>query len=162
MTEALRAYLLSIVAAALLTSILLALTPKGPVHRALSFLSGIVLILTALGPAARLDLDAIAESLSGLRIGSMQAFPENDEQDLLAAIIKEDAESYIWDKAAAVGFTPSEVAVEVRSGETYPYPYAAEVHGSYTEAQRRRVSALLEAELAIPAERQTWRTEEAE
>ncbi len=160
MTEAIRTYLLSVVAAALLTSTLLALTPKGPVHKTLSFLSGIVLILVALGPAARLDFDAIAESLSRIHFESARTLPETDEQVLRAAIIKEDAESYIWDKAAAAGFTPRSVTVEVRSGEAYPYPYAAEIRGPYTETQRRRLSALLEAELAIPEERQTWRTEE--
>ena len=49
MTEAVREYLLSVVAVALLSGVVLALTPKGAVHRTLTFLSGLAMILTAWG-----------------------------------------------------------------------------------------------------------------
>ena len=64
MSDAVRQYLLSVVAMAMLAGVLLALVPKGAVHRSLSFLSGLAMILVALGPLARVDVDALAQAMS--------------------------------------------------------------------------------------------------
>lgn len=68
MTGALRNYLLSIVAAALLSGILLSLTPTGSVRRTLRFICGLVLVLAALGPAADLNVEHLSGSLTEIRM----------------------------------------------------------------------------------------------
>ena len=164
MTEAVREYLLSVVAVALLSGVVLALTPKGAVHRTLTFLSGLAMILTALGPVAKLDFDTLAQSMARTRIQAEEAAEgvTVDNTELIAEIIKEEAETYIWDKAAALGITVTEVSVEVCTDSTYPYPYRAVIEAEGTEEQRKRLQQALEEELAIPAERQEWHTDEGQ
>lgn len=48
--------------------IVLTLVPKGTVHRTLTFLCGMTIILAALGPIAKLDFDHMAQSLAKARI----------------------------------------------------------------------------------------------
>lgn len=162
MTEAVKGYLLSVVAVALLSGVVLALTPKGAVHRTLTFLSGLAMILTALGPVAKLDFDALAQSMARTRIEAEEAAEgvTVDSTELIAELIKEEAETYIWDKAAALGMSVTEISVEVRTDGTYPYPYRAVLTVVCTEEQRQRLQQALEEELAIPAKRQEWHTDE--
>lgn len=164
MTAAVREYLLSVVAVALLSGVVLALTPKGAVHRTLTFLSGLAMILTALGPVAKIDFDTIAQSMARTRIEAEEAAEgvTVDNTELIAEIIKEESETYIWDKAAALGLAPTEVLVEVQTDSAYPYPYRAVIHVKCTEEQRLTLQKTLEEELAIPAERQEWHTDEGE
>lgn len=164
MTESVRGYLLSVVAVALLSGIVLALAPKGAVHRTLTFLCGLSIILASLGPLAGLDFDTMAQALARTRVEA-EAAAEGvtvDNEELIADIIKEETEAYIWDKAAGLGLTLSRVEVEVETGDAYPYPYGVTIAGSCTEAQKAAMTRLLEQELAIPSARQEWSTYESE
>ena len=164
MTESVREYLLSVVAVALLSGVVLALTPKGAVHRTLTFLSGLAMILTALGPVARLDFDTLAQSMARTRIEAEEAAEgvNIDSTELIAELIKEESETYIWDKAAAMEIELTEVTVEVRTDGTYPYPYSVVLTADCTDELRQRFTKALEEELAIPAERQEWHTDEGQ
>ena len=161
MTQSVREYLLSVVAIALLAGVVLALTPKGAVHRTLTFFSGLALILTALGPIARLDFDALAQTMAKTRLEAAEAAEgvSIDNTQLIAELIKEETETYIWDKAAAMEMELTDVTVEVRIGGAYPYPYRAVLTANCTEEQRQQLTKALEADLAIPAERQEWHTD---
>lgn len=162
MSGAIRDYLLSVVAASLLSGILLSVTPNGAVRRTLSFLCGLVILLAALGPMARLDAERLSQSIAGLRLETKRAAreAESGSQELMAAIIKERSEAYIWDKAAALGISLSRVAVEVRTEGDWPVPRAVRVGARCTAAQRQRLSALIEQDLAIPPEKQEWVSDE--
>ena len=105
MTGALRNYLLSIVAVALLSGILLSLTPTGPVRRTLRFICGLVLLLAALGPVAKLDMERLAGSLSELRLRAEERVEEAEDgsMELMTALIKEKTEAYIWTKRRRSG-----------------------------------------------------------
>ena len=65
-------------------------------------------------------------------------------------------------QAAALGLAPTEVSVEVRTDSAYPYPYRAVIYADCTEEQRQSLEQALEEELAIPAERQEWHTDEGQ
>ncbi len=162
MTGAIRNYLLSVVAASMLSGILLSVTPNGAVRRTLSFLCGLVILLAALGPIARLDVEKLSQSMAGLRLETKRTAREaqSGNRELMEAIIKEQSEAYIWDKAAALGVSPSRVTVEVRTEGDWPVPCAAAIDASCTAAQRRRLSALIEQDLAIAPEEQEWVSDE--
>ena len=164
MTQAVRDYLLGVVAAAMMSVIVLTLVPKGTVHRTLTFLCGMTIILAALGPIAKLDFDHMAQSLAKARIRAEEAAGgvTADNTELIAELIKEKTESYIWDKADGLGFTPTGVTAEIRSDGSYPYPYSVEISGVCTPEQRDRMTRDLEQNLAIPAQRQEWHTYEKE
>lgn len=158
MTGALRSYLLSMVAVALLSGILLSLTPDGPVRRTLRFICGLVLLLAALGPVAKLDLEWLAGNLSALRLRAEEriAGAEDGSMELMAALIKEQTEAYIWDKAASLGMTPVRVEVEIGMEGDYPCPRSVAITAGCTAAQRRRLTELIERELAVPSSEQEW------
>lgn len=158
MTGALRNYLLSIVAAALLSGILLSLTPTGSVRRTLRFICGLVLVLAALGPAADLDVEHLSGSLTEIRMqaGKQAETAEDGSMELLAALIKERTEAYIWDKAASLGMTLGQVEVETGAEGGYPAPCAVAITAGCTALQRRRLTELIERELAIPSSEQEW------
>ena len=81
---------------------------------------------------------------------------EVKNRELVAAIIKQNAETYILDKAASMNMElRAEVTVE--SGSGYPYPTAVTLTGSPTLEQQQTLSACIAENLAIPAERQTWK-----
>jgi len=163
-SEALREYLLSVVAASLLAAVLLSLTPRGAAQRTLRFLCGLLLLLTALGPLARLDLERLAASLSHARIEAEQTAREVEtgSAELIAAIIKEQTEAYIWDKAEAIGALPRRVTAEIQTGEAGPYPCGVTIAARCTNGQKRRLAAWIERELAIAPERQEWVVDEAD
>lgn len=157
MTEALRTYLLSVVAACLLSASLMALVPKGAVHRTLSFLCGLIVILAAIGPVAKINFSRMSQELSRVQIESDEASSgiEIDNRDLISAIIKEKAEAYILDKAKGLGFHPT-VQVEMEDGEDYPYPAGVSLKGACTEQQKMELSEIIEQDLAIPKASQEW------
>ena len=158
MTGVLRNYLLSIVAVALLSGILLSLTPTGPVRRTLRFICGLVLLLAALGPVAKLDMERLAGSLSELRLRAEERVEEAEDgsMELMTALIKEKTEAYIWDKAASLGMTPVRVEAEIGTEGGYPCPRSVAITASCTAAQRRRLTELIERELAVPSSEQEW------
>lgn len=158
MTEGLRAWLLALVAVSLLSGVLLSLTPEGAARRTLRFVCGLLLILTALGPVAKLDVDRLAGDLSRLRLQSDKTARavEDGSVELMAALIKEQAEAYIWDKAAALGFTPARVEAGIETAGDYPRPRAVRIAANCTAAQRQRLTAWIERELAIPSSEQEW------
>jgi len=78
-----------------------------------------------------------------------------ENKEIMAAIIGEKTETYILDKAAALGADVA-VTVTVVQGSDYPYPWSAEISGVLTEGQKASLSAMMEASLAIPKERQVF------
>ena len=88
------------------------------------------------------------EAVTGVEVGS---------RELLAAIIKEDCEAYIWDKAQEMGLE-LEVVVTVDEGTGYPYPTGAVLTGAVTAAQQEILSRWMEENLGIAREEQEWRT----
>lgn len=66
MTQALRSYLLAIVAVSLLTAILLGLLPKGGVRRAAGLTCAMALAVVVLRPVAALDGESLARAIARL------------------------------------------------------------------------------------------------
>ena len=70
-------------------------------------------------------------------------------------IIERECAAYILDKADALGLAVSSAAVTARwSEEGFWYPW--ESRAACSESDRETLSAVIEAELGIPAERQSW------
>ena len=70
-------------------------------------------------------------------------------------IIELECAAYILDKADALGLAVSSAAVTARwSEEGFWYPW--ESRAACSESDRETLSAVIEAELGIPAERQSW------
>lgn len=151
MTTFFRDYLLSIVAVSLFSTLLLALVPAGAIHRTLKFLCGLLLMLVTISPVVQLEIGEW--QIPEAEVATLDV--DFDQQELLAQLIKEEAEAYIWDKAAALGY---DLDVEVEMGETtdYAYPENVVITGEIDPDDRDILSKDLELNLGIPIQKQEW------
>ena len=145
---ALRAWLLSVTAAAFAVALAQALTPAGTVKKAGKLVGGLVLLLAVVRPV--LDLDTESLAVHAAFYGEIP--PAEAGQTVLAAHIGDSTAAYIEQRAAQLGCVCT-ASVETGPGpEGWPVPASAVVSGSLTAAQRQALTALVTAELAIPAE----------
>lgn len=157
MTAAVARYLLSVAAAGILVSLVLPLLPDGSVRRVGGFVGSLLVILAVLSPLRSVDAAAMAEAIARVRTEAREAVTgvEVGNRDILTAIIKEECETYIWDKAQEMGLE-LEVVVTVDEGAGYPYPTGAAITGSVTPAQREVLGRWIEETLGIAQEEQEW------
>ena len=155
--EAIRRYLFSLCAAALLCSLVRALAPKGRMKSICSLLCGVFLAMTALSGLAGWQLTDVAEELTKMRIAAEEARTgvEIGNREALSAIIKSKTEAYIWDKAQELDLSVS-IEVMVEADGSYPYPSGVQITGAFTPQQRKTLEAYIEENLAIGKERQIW------
>ena len=163
MIQILSEWVRTLAAGALFCAAVLSAAPEGGGKRALRLLCAVCMTLLLLRPLARLDLDRLAEDLSGqkLREAGLRTEAEDISAETLRRLIREETEEYIWTAAAGLGIPRLGVRLTLRDGEEYPYPWKAELRGNWTEEQRTRLSRLLAGELGIPETRQTWSWEDA-
>lgn len=156
--ESVQKYLLQLVTVCFLCAVVQALIPKGAVKRVVCVGCGLLLVLTALRPVAHLDLEDLARSISrwNIQASETESGIRVDNQQLISAIIKENCETYIWDKAAVLGFEPKTVEVEIKEDGGYPYPCKVSITGAYTAGQKQQLADWIQRELAIKTENQEW------
>ena len=107
MVEILRGWLLGLVAAALILTVLRALVPKGSIRPVARVTAGLVLLLVLLRPLAglgggslRVRYDELEREITA-RIEDYQALHENE----LESIIADSTAAYISEQAAHLGLT---------------------------------------------------------
>lgn len=147
-------YVLRLVCAACICALVRAMGGKGTGSGLRSLLAGAFLVLTALDPKAELKLPQLdpegilQEAEEASMSGARQAKQEQE------AIISGAFESYIWNKANALGV---EAAVQVELDEQL-LPCAAVITGALTEQEREALGRVLASELGLGEEEQTWIT----
>lgn len=163
MIELIRSWLVGITCAAMIVALAESLSPAGAVRKVGRLTGGLVLLLAILRPVAALDLGDLSGILAQYRVeaAGYSTLLDDENERLMKAIIEEETGAYILDKAAVLGIEDCTVTVAVADGER-PVPEAVTVMGSLTENQQRALSRQIEADLAIPEERQTYRGEDVE
>lgn len=158
MTEALRTYLLSVTAAALLLAVVQAVLPAGAVRRAASLCGSLLVLLTVLSPLARLEAEDLAKALSKVRLQTefSRTGIEVQNRQLMGEIIIDRCEEYILDKASELGLT-LEVCVTLSEDSSWPYPTAVTLVGEATNAQRQQLTCWIAENLGVPAAQQEWK-----
>lgn len=158
MIEAVRQWITGLAAAAVIGALAQCLMPEGSVKRAGKLAVGLLLMLAVVRPVAQLDYDALSGALARYQLqaeGYGDAL-ELENRALVKSIIEEQLAAYISDKAEELGITCT-VRVVCRCGEDGDiWPESAEVTGELTQEQRGRLARLLETELAIREENQTF------
>lgn len=152
--EDVRSYILRVVAAAMITGVLLSLSNSSPFRPVLRFVCGIFLSGVVLQPLSggipEITLNwtenTTQKAAELAREGSQTA------QSAMEDIIIEELEAYILDKAASLD-TSVEVALQL-NGDLLPASIL--VKGEVTASARRELEKLLEEELGVPKENQAW------
>lgn len=155
--EAIRGYLLSVTAAAVICAVVSALLgKKGTISAMGKLLTGIFLAITVISPLAKIQLsnaDALWDDLSVDAAAAVAAGEEAANNELRAGI-KSQTEAYILDKAASYA---AELTVEVTlSDDDPPLPCAVRLTGSVSPYAKRQLQQLIAEDLGIPKEAQTW------
>ena len=125
-----------------------ALCPDGNIRGILRLTGGLVLLAAVLNPLLKLDTEALGRALAEYKL-DLSAYStelEEENETLMKDIIEEQSAAYIQDKAA----------VEAEGGGDWPVPTAVTITGALTAEQREALTRAIEADFAIPAERQTY------
>lgn len=155
--DEIRTYVLSVVGAAIIGSVLNGLLSKDTcAGKLLHLVSGILLTLVAIRPVAQLNIDALGSfSVHDPQEISLAVETGKDlASDAMVEIIKANSEAYILDKAQSLGLLLM-VDVVVAGGEL-PIPKAVYIQGSASPYARAQLSAILKEQLGIAEEDQIW------
>ncbi len=157
MSEGLREYLLGICAAALLSSLALALCSELSVRRVVALCCGLLMAAGVLRPIGKFDDANLAQSIARTQMQAekIRTGVEVKNRELVGQIIKQKTEAYILDKATSLGLT-AQAQVTLAGEDVYPYPHAVTIYGRADAEQMQALSTYIEQEFAIPKERQAW------
>lgn len=156
--DGIRQYLLSVIAAAIICSIIISLVDKKSAGSALiKLLCGVFMTLTVVSPLVQIRLSDFSAYFSGLRANAdaVVAIGEAESKNAMTAIIKQKTEAYILDKAAAMGLE-LEVKVYLDSSDI-PKPFQIELQGRISPYQKGVLQDVIINDLGIPKENQIWR-----
>lgn len=155
--EGIRRYILSVTAAAVICSMVLSLCDKKGFNKAaIKMLCGIFVAITMIAPLLEIRLSNISMS-AGVLSGEATAAVEEGRQaavNAVGSIIKQRTESYILDKADAMGI---EIIVQVSlDQENLRYPQCVCIHGTVSPFAKRQLQLWISEELGIAEENQIW------
>ncbi len=150
-------WLLGVACASFLLVVSGALVQGSSGKRVCKLAGSLLLLLVTMGPILRLDQQDWEELLQLDTQVMEEAEQTLSKQNnlLYESIIEEETEAYILDKAEALGMQ-CQVEVVVQWEDEIPQPWSVRVEGTWTQAQRDRLSNMLAEELGIPQERQSF------
>lgn len=157
MLDIIRQWLLGITCAALVAALAESLTPPGTIRKIGRLTGGLVLLIAVLRPLCSLDQDALTRALTEYKL-ELSAYSDElgeENRSLMKGIIEERSDAYIQDKAESMGIQ-CQISVEVGEEGDWPVPESVTVFGALTEEQRAELAQTIEADFAIPAERQYY------
>ncbi|MEF9970982.1 MAG: stage III sporulation protein AF [Oscillospiraceae bacterium] len=159
MTELLGAWVRAIGGAALISTLAMALTPNGKVKNVLRIICGIVLIIAIISPLISTKIPAMSMDFGKYRKEAEELIQnaENSNSTMSRAIIEQDCEAYISDKAQSMDIKLYTINVQAKwSDGGYWYPFEAELKADISQQEKNRIANMIEAELGISSERQYW------
>ena len=148
MMESLRAWLLSLAGAALLTALAAMFPTSESLRRIVKLIGGVALTCLLFSPLVSLQDCRVSVSTDG-------AVSDSSER-LQRTVIESELRAYILDKAAQCGVSLADAQVTLQwSTDGYWYPYAVRLVTSGA-AENSRLAQTIEADLGIPRARQEW------
>lgn len=150
-----RQYVFSIICTAMLCAVVSALIQSNHLKKGVKLLCAVVLILTAVNPVCRLDINEYLQIDTSYE-KQAEAFSSKGiamAQEALSDIIKENTEAYILDKAKELG---SCLSVEITVGPDY-LPNSSSISGERSPSVKKQIERILEKDIGIARENQQWR-----
>ena len=114
-------------------------------------------VLAVVKPLLSLDGTALTRAMTEYRLDAEWAAQtlEEENKTLMMDIIETQCAAYIQDKAASLGIT-CQVQVEADEAVEYPVPKVVTITGDLTREEREKLTEQIEADFAIPADRQYY------
>lgn len=155
--DQIRQYLISITVAAIICSILPALSErKGTQASLVRLLCGIFLSITIVSPWLDIDVNGISGYLDGIKFDATGAVADGKAEANASrdAIIKTQTEAYILDKASSMQL---DITVEVTLNDSDPpLPHTVLINGAASPYAKQTLQRMITADLGIPRENQRW------
>ncbi len=155
--EALREYILSVSATAILCGILCSICgEKSFSAGTVKLICGLVLTICAIRPLIHIRLENVMDTMEFMGMEGNLAAQEGVDyaNQALGQLIKEKTRSYILDKAAELEVN-AEVEVAV-SDDAIPVPCQVTITGHISPYARAQLKSFIESQLGIPRECQQW------
>ena len=155
--DSVKNYILSIVGAAIVCGVVKSLiNEKTATGQMIKLLCGILITITVIRPLVNISFGTVTGYLDSLSV-SGNLYVENGKtlaQNEMAAIIKEQTEAYILDKAAAFG---ADVEVEIlMPADSSWQPDGVIISGSISPYAKERLQKIIAEDIQIPKENQQW------
>ena len=157
MMDWIRSYVLSIVAAGAISGICISMVPKNTSAGVIiKMLGGIFLTITMLAPLVRIRLDSLSDFTDQLAMDANLLVEEGSgaTAQMQAAVIKQNLESYILDKAKELGVT-LEVTVTMDANDPF-VPSDVSLTGAVSPYNKQALARFIEEQLGIAEDRQVW------
>lgn len=156
MMHMIKTWLLGVILTSFAVALARQIAPKGRQQTMVRLAGGLVMILAMLQPLGTADW-SVASVPAGGFLAEAQEQPWYEEQlSEFSAIIAEKTAAYIWDKAQTLGLDCG-VTVSADVGESgIPLPSLVTIHGAYHAG----LSAWLDEEVGLPADKQIWLEED--
>ncbi len=152
--EQLGQYGMCLISGAMICGIAASFFPEGRGKTLICMLCGLCLTILALSPAAGFDWDVLSQRKLPYGEAGAQAaaLGEKMAREAAGAIIKEQTQAYILDKAAALNASVT-ADVSVDRNNT---PWEVTFSGEISPYAKSRLEAIVHSRLGIPKERQIW------
>ena len=151
-----------ICALSILCGAAMSIMPEGGAKRVAGILTAAILLTAILTPVKDIDLQSYALLAARYREqeAALTAQGEEINERLNRAVIERECEAYIMDKAKEIDIDIKEADVEVQwNTERVWTPYSACITAHAASAQKTALEDAVAAELGIPGERVTWRSD---
>lgn len=158
MMDWMRQWLLGVTCTALVLALAESLSPAGNVKKVCRLAGGLALVLAVVSPILSLDEGAMSRALSEYGF-HVQRYEEalSEQNDLLyKTIIEENTAAYIVDKAEELGISCQTEVTFAYDEDGMPYPWEVTARGTWTQEQRQALAHMLEEDLGVPPQRQTY------
>ena len=155
--DTIRAYLLTVVSASIICALVIEIIgKKSPYIAAIKLLLGLFLSITVISPLVKINFNDITSYFEDFHIAATTVTDdgENTADTAMMALIKENTEAYILEKATALGAS-LDVDVTVSIFES-PIPTAVIIKGAISPYAKKELQNIIEKDLAIPRENQLW------
>lgn len=160
MMGALKEWLLSVTAAAILCALAQGLIPPGPVRRVGRLTAGLVMAAALLAPLASLRGVELEQWLESWQPQQEVQGLEEQRDETMKSIIEEECSAYIVDKAAQLGAECQVTVVCSSEGEGVFLPWQITVTGDLSPGQQEQLTRQIQEDLGVPPERQQYETKE--
>ena len=128
--------------------------------KVIKLITGLFLTIAVITPWLRLDFSDLSGYFQEFSISADAAVESGVTfaYEETAAIIKQQTEAYILDKADAIGV---DIAVDVCvSNDSPPVPYSVKLCGDIAPYAKVRLIQCISEDLGIPEVRQTWQSKD--
>ena len=155
--DAIRAYLLSVIGAAIISALSINFLGKNDAQSAIiKLLAGLFLSITVISPWTRIRLNNISSYFESLKVNADDVVSSGTAvaDTALDQIIKERTETYILDKASSY---TANINVDVTLSKSTPRtPESVVIYGTVAPYVKQQLQKVMEDDLAIPKENQYW------